>query len=278
MTRLTEPAPSDHRRSPRARPLLRAVPAGLGRVRLTNYAYRAGLRDRAGGGPRTTRLRDGSLLDLNLADWPQARAFLLGDYDVDTVRFVAANLPADGVFLDVGAHIGLISFQVLRQVPSARIHAFEPHPDRNAQYRRNIDLNDAGDRVKVNAVALSDSAAGAAFDLRRHAIDERGTEIQTTTLDDYVAAAGLDRIDVLKLDVEGHELSVLRGAERALGAGRIRSVTLEAMDVHGDTTGAAALLESRGYRRVGLPSSRARALRERIGAVQPSANAAYELP
>lgn len=274
---MTEPI-SNPGRAPLARPLLRALPAGLGRVRLANYAYRVGLRDRAGSGLRTTRLRDGSVFDLNLADWPQARAFLLGDYDVDTVSFVAAGLPANGVFLDVGAHIGLISFQVLRRVPSARIHAFEPHPDRNAQYRRNIDLNGAGDRVKVNPVGLSDSAKGAAFDLRRHAIDERGTQIQTTTLDEYIAAEGLDRVDVLKLDIEGHELSALRGGERALGDGRIRRVTLEAMDVHGDTTGAAALLESFGYRRVPLPSSRATALRERIGAVQPSANAAYELP
>lgn len=182
------------------------------------------------------------------------------------------------MFLDVGSHIGLISFQVLQRVRSARIHAFEPHPDRNAQYRRNIELNDAGDRVKVNRVALSNSSGGAAFDLRRHAIDERGTEIQTTTLDDYIAAEGLDRIDVLKLDVEGHELSVLQGAERALGAGRIRSLTLEAMDVHGDTTGAAVLLESFGYRRIPLPRSAATALREKLGAAQPSANAAYELP
>jgi FkbM family methyltransferase len=202
---------------------------------------------------------------------------MLGEYDIDTVRFVAASLPPDGIFLDVGSHIGLISFQVLQRVQSARIHAFEPHPDRNAQYQRNIELNGARDRVKVNAVALSNTAGSIGFDLERHAIEERGAAIATMTLDGYIAAEGLDQVDVLKLDVEGHELNVLRGAERALGEGRIVRITLEAMDVHGDTTAAAALLESHGYRRVPLPGSAGAALRKRLRVARPSANAAYEL-
>jgi len=273
---LAEREAIDPPRPPLVRPLLRAVPAGLGRVRLANYAYRAYLRGRAGNSRRSAALRDGSRFDLNLGDWPQARAFLLGEYDVDTVRFVAANLPPGGVFLDVGAHIGLISFQVLQRVPSARIHAFEPHPDRNAQYRRHIELNDAGDRVKVSAVALSQASGSAAFDLERHAIEE-GAAVPTAALDDYLAAKGLDRVDVLKLDVEGHELSVLQGAARALGEGRIGKITLEAMDAHGDTTAAAALLESHGYRRVALPDSAAAALRKKLRLARPSANAAYAL-
>jgi hypothetical protein len=50
------------------------------------------------------------------------------------------------------------------------------------------------------------------------------------------------------------------------------------MDVHGDTTEAAALLESHGYRPVDLPSSPATALRRKLRAARPSANTAYELP
>jgi hypothetical protein len=83
---------------------------------------------------------------------------------------------------------------------------------------------------------------------------------------------------VLKLDVEGHESSALRGAEQMLSEGRIGKITLEAMDVHGDTTEAAALLESHGYRPLDLPSSPAAALRRRLGAARRPANTAYELP
>lgn len=72
---MTERPTTGTQRPPLGRPLLRAVPAGLGRVRLANYAYRAVLRDRVGSGPRATQLRDGSRFDLNLADWPQAEPF-----------------------------------------------------------------------------------------------------------------------------------------------------------------------------------------------------------
>jgi FkbM family methyltransferase len=275
---VAENAPTGPLRRPLARPLLRAVPAGLGQVRLANYCYRLRFRGRAGGARRSTQLRDGSRFELELGDWPQARAFLLGEYDPDTVRFIGAALPEKGVFFDVGAHVGLISFQVLRHRPSARIHAFEPHPDRNAQYRRHRQLNGAEDQVEIIETALSDAVGEVDFDFDRHAIGERGTPVPTTTLDRHADAAGVERIDVLKLDVEGHELSALRGAEQMLSEGRIGKITLEAMDVHGDTTEAAALLESHGYRPVDLPSSPATALRRRLRAARPSANTAYELP
>ncbi len=274
---MPENAPAGPVRRPLLRPLLRAVPAGLGQVRLANYCYRLRFRGRASGARRSTQLRDGSRLELELGDWPQARAFLLGEYDPDTVRFVTAALPEEGVFFDVGAHVGLISFQVLRQRPSARIHAFEPHPDRNAQYRRHRQLNGAENQVEINETALSDAVGQIGFDFDRHAIGERGTQVPTTTLDRYAETAGIERIDVLKLDVEGHELSALRGAEQMLSEGRIGKITLEAMDVHGDTTEAAALLESHGYRLVDLPSSPAAALRKRMRTARPSANTAYEL-
>jgi FkbM family methyltransferase len=275
---VAENAPTGPRRRPLAQPLLRAVPAGLGQVRLANYSYRLRFRGRANGAPRAAKLRDGSRFELDLGDWPQARAFLLGEYDPDTVRFIGAALPEEGVFFDVGAHVGLISFQVLRCRPCARIHAFEPHPDRNAQYRRHRQLNGAENQVKINETALSDAVGEVGFDFDRHAIGERGAPVPTTTLDRYAEAAEVDRIDVLKLDVEGHELEALRGAGRMLREGRIKKITLEAMDVHGDTSEAAALLESHGYRPVALPSSAAAALRRRLRAARPAANTAYELP
>lgn len=220
-------------------------------------------------------LRDGSQFDLDLGDWPQARAYLLSDYDVDTVRFIAASLSPGGIFLDVGSHIGLISFQVLRRVQSARIYAFEPHPRRYAQFQRNIELNNACDRVTVSAVALSDTDGDVPFDLERHAIADDGTCVAADTVDNFLATEEIDRVDILKVDVEGHELSVVNGADRALRAKRVSRIILEAMDVHGDPTAPAAFLERYRYRRVPLPSSRVADLRTRMGIGRASANAAF---
>ena len=73
----------------------------------------------------------------------------------------------------------------------------------------------AENQVEINETALSDAVGEVGFDFDRHAIGERGTPVATTTLDRYADAAGVERIDVLKLDVEGHELSALRRRLRA---------------------------------------------------------------
>ncbi len=56
---------------------------------------------------------------------------------------------------------------------------------------------------------------------------EKQEDVVTTTLDDFVQRSGIERVDYLKLDVEGHELSALRGAERLLRERRIRALSFE---------------------------------------------------
>lgn len=251
---------------------LRALPADLGRFRVANYVFRW----RFDGTSRTatTRLSDGTTLALNLGDWPQAQAFLTGEYDRPTVDFIGAHLPLDGIFVEVGAHVGLVTFQVLRQVPSAQVHAFEPHPDRGAQFDRNIVLNGAEGQVRLNRVGLSNSEGTVGFDLDSHKITDDSETVSVAMLDNYLVEHGIDTVDVMKLDVEGHELQALQGAERALSAKRIKAITLEAMEVHGDTDGPRELLESFGYRRVPV-TVKASPLRRVLGKQFSSPNEAY---
>jgi FkbM family methyltransferase len=253
---------------------LRAVPNGFGRVRLANYIYRRNFEHRSEL-LRNTSLGDGSCFFLDLAEWPQAQAFLLREYDPDTVRFVIAHLPRDGVFVDAGAHVGLISLQVLQRRGSASIHAFEPHPKRGEQFARNIGLNSCDGQVHFNPVGLSDINGEVEFDFRRHAITDSATTIRVIRLDDYLDEHVIERVDVIKLDIEGHELQALRGAERALADKRIRAVTLEAMEDHGDTTAAADVLRGFGYQRVPLPSSPIASLRRGLRMGRGATNVGY---
>src|SRR5579863_5208778 len=83
------------------------------------------------------RLRDGTELNLDLGDRTQALAFLTRRYSEDLVRQLIARLPSGGVLLDVGANVGLVTFQVARRRPDCRIVGFEPNPVAAAAWRAN---------------------------------------------------------------------------------------------------------------------------------------------
>jgi hypothetical protein len=85
----------------------------------------------------------------------------------------------------------------------------------------------------VNEVAVSDENGFVLFDVDpgqtgvSHITEVGGSPVPSIKLDDYINAAQLERIDLVKLDIEGYELSALRGAERALKNRTIQAVYFE---------------------------------------------------
>jgi FkbM family methyltransferase len=129
------------------------------------------------------------------------------------------------VAVDVGANIGVWSLLAAERQPDARIHAFEPVPEVAAHCRRHVALNGLDTIVlNVAAVAAEDGVApffairtantGASSLIRRRPADE--ITVPVVTLDTYVERARLDRVDVLKVDVEGAERLVFIGGRRTL--------------------------------------------------------------
>lgn len=240
-----------------ARRVLSRLPTGAADRRLAQMVYQRQRR------PFVTEstLAGGATVRLDTADWPQAQAYLLGRYDVASVRFIVDHLPADGVFLDGGGHVGLISTQVAAARPGAQVHAFEPHPRIAPLYRRNASAS-ANGSIRLTQAGLSDRPGELRFDVDVFAVDEHGTEtVPMTTIDQYLADNEIERVDVLKLDIEGHELAALRGASSALESGAIRAVIVEAMDAHADTAAPEQLLLANGFERVELPDPRPWVLR-----------------
>lgn len=153
-----------------------------------------------------------------------------GHYEPDIMILLHRVLRPDAVVLDIGANIGTISLVLHHLLPDGHVHAFEPSAHNLAHLRTNIAMNGA-DNVSVHPYALSDSRgvatlsyqpgfSGGAF-ISDH-VQEYETEVVTTMpLDEWVDEAGLDRLDLIKLDVEGAELQVLAGAQRTLA--RFRS-------------------------------------------------------
>jgi FkbM family methyltransferase len=149
-------------------------------------------------------------------------------------------------FFDVGANIGQTAQEALVAFPDARIFSFEPQPD---TFRKLCTLSDP--RLVVHPLALADHDGQTTFyeyasdgdgtqinslvnDARfptRFGYQAKETKVHCCTLDRFCAEQGVCQIDVLKLDTEGSELIVLKGAAGMLGQGKIRFVYTEYNDV-----------------------------------------------
>ncbi len=138
----------------------------------------------------------------------------------EEMRFVLRELMAPGdIVFDCGAHHGTTAVLfALRAGPSGHVTAFEPHPGNVRIIEENVRLNRLSSvRIEPKAIGarpqtvrLRDrSNAAVAFGSRR------GFPVEMTTLDEHAAAAGRQPTFV-KIDVEGYEADVLKGAKNVL--------------------------------------------------------------
>ncbi len=194
------------------------------------------------------------------------RAFFYGDRPerVDLALFLAL-CPAGGEIWDVGANFGLYAAAAgVKAGPESRVHAFEPNKAVLRLLERNLAANGVSDRATVHDVALSDYTGTATFfeaeesafsgltDTGRSKVKE-ATEVAVRRLDDLWQAAGGKPIDLLKVDVEGHEGAVFFGARAALAASPRVVVQFEVSQKNLDTdrrnrlVDALAALEDEGF-------------------------------
>jgi FkbM family methyltransferase len=226
------------------------------------------------------RLRGGTRFELHLADRVQGEVFLMRRYEPALVAFLADRLPPGGLFLDVGAHVGLVSIQVAVRRSDVDVRAFEPSSTNAARLRRNLELN-PGARVELVRAAVGGSEGEAELSTAAGGADLAGSRIvagaaarpgtstervPVTTLDAYAAEHGLERVHALKLDVEGSELAALEGAADLLAARRIDCLVCELNDVYLAERGLGrdALVDrlaAYGYKPVEIPPVGAQRLR-----------------
>jgi FkbM family methyltransferase len=189
---------------------------------------------------RVARHRDGPVVR-GMTRWLEGALEVLraADHDPDCngERNALSSLAPDAsVVFDVGANVGKWARLAHRACPRATIHAFEiAEPTRVALAQATGDLG----RVRVADVGLSDrrgsvrvkhypshSQVTSLVDYP-HPIPSEWRIEPVLTGDAYLAATDIDHVDYLKIDVEGAELAVLRGFERALRHARIGAVQFE---------------------------------------------------
>jgi FkbM family methyltransferase len=148
--------------------------------------------------------------------------FTLAEIFFDRQYAIHSPLPAHPLVLDCGANVGLSAIWFLAGWPGARLHAFEPEPNNfrllemNIGTRTDAVLNrTAVGRESGNAL-LFVADHGAMHSVKDASVGRRSIDVSCVSLGDYLRAKRIDRVDVLKLDVEGSELDAIEGLGSAI--------------------------------------------------------------
>ena len=162
-----------------------------------------------------------------------SQIFFRGSYSGELLTLLESLLKPDATFIDIGANQGEVTVAAALAALQGRVIAFEPVAEYRQRLRNNIELN-AFAHVEILPYALGDIEGmfpiydqPAPFsDGTRHeglstlfASSSRGTVrelVSVKRLDDVLAGMGVDRVDVIKLDIEGAEWAALRGASCTL--------------------------------------------------------------
>lgn len=222
-----------------------------------------------GGPPREVR-RGGIRWAIDWSDGIDLSIALLGAFERRVQRACRHHLPRGGVAIDVGANVGAIALPLARRVgPRGRVHAFEPTVRGVERIRRNLALNpDLASRVEVHHafVAIEGAAIPESLPARWPVAADPSSAVAghggvacptegaaTVVLDELLERGEFPRIDLIKLDVDGHEAAVLEGAESLLRRHRPPIVLELAPDAHDevDPTGFGRMLDllaGAGYR------------------------------
>jgi FkbM family methyltransferase len=181
-----------------------------------------------------TIVRNGIRYEVDLSEGIDLSLFLFGNFQKHVSQNKQLAPPPNGIILDVGANSGIMSLQFARLVPSGKVYAFEPTFYAFSKLEKNLKLNPELAKRIVAVQTFVSSATSAephikahsSWKLRepthgiRHPIHggvEMSTEgISAISLDDFCHQQGFERLDFIKIDTDGHEWDVLKGAEKVI--------------------------------------------------------------
>jgi FkbM family methyltransferase len=172
--------------------------------------------------------RPGLWMRLNVRDLVQQTIFLEGVWDPSLTNFIESFLHPGDVFIDVGAHVGYFTLLASRRVgPAGTVLSIEPNPFALRQLEQNVEhshlqnvliehtaCGESDDVVRLYLHTESNSSMASLF--TESVSGDVAVEVPCTTLDRLCQVRGLQRVKLVKVDVEGAEFFVLRGMKRIM--------------------------------------------------------------
>src|SRR5262245_23456010 len=186
-------------------------------------------------------------LSVNATDFVFSRIYFAAEpYEPRLTRYVVEHLRPGGVFVDVGANCGYFSMLAAGLTgASGRVSPFEPNPPVFRELAEHLSRNGLRERVRVFELALSDRRTDNAslFVTAQHSGlstlvsdsvvaaghfgQPTAVQIKTVMFDAWREEQSVDRVDLMKIDVEGFEAQVLAGMVQSLRARRIARLVCE---------------------------------------------------
>lgn len=216
------------------------------KIALAALAYRAIAMARAVGGKSDSVIveRSGLRWNLDLREGIDFSIYLLGAFERSTVVTLQALARPGSVIFDIGANIGAHTLGLARSTGTlGRVYAFEPAALAFAKLQRNLTLNpELQSRTQVRQILFAEEPAASMPTqiyaswplvteeavhpkLRGRLLDTSGAQVDT--LDGFVEREAIGQLDLIKIDVDGHEYPVLKGGAKTLA--RFRPILLMEM-------------------------------------------------
>jgi FkbM family methyltransferase len=178
--------------------------------------------------------RGGIKYEVDLAEGIELSLFLFGKFQKHITQNAYLKIEPGFTIIDIGANVGLMTLQFARLVPQGRVYSFEPTFYALERLKKNLSLNPAlaknvtvinsfvSEKSDINPGILAYSSwkvngEKSSNEHPMHGGTPQAAEgVPSVSLDDFVEKQGLDKIDFIKIDTDGHEYEVFKGAAKAI--------------------------------------------------------------
>jgi len=166
-------------------------------------------------------------MQVNPSEHIQQQLFWYGHYEKEIGDLINEILQPDDFFLDIGANIGYFSLLAAIHQPSAKVISFEPVTTVFKLFEENISLNNVSNIKTINAavgekddekeiyISTDDNTGMSSFQKTENYSGKK-EKVKVIAIDSWFRSSGLSKIDLVKIDIEGSELSALKGMNEML--------------------------------------------------------------
>lgn len=184
--------------------------------------------------------RYGARFLLDTKEYLMKQIFVYDLYEKNTVKHLVRLIKPEFTFFDVGSNIGFYSLTFAKLMPRGKVHCFEPNQLSFGRLIKNLEINNL-ENVILNNVGLSDEEkdiestynllnTGTASVYKKKTNNSFTEIIHLTKLDSYCNQRNIDKIDLIKVDIEGGEYAFLKGGESIIKNSKKLIMVVEMME------------------------------------------------